>query len=391
MGMFSARTEWDFQPNTLTSLLAEKRLQREEILDLTESNPTRCGFDYQPQYTLEALSTRRSLVYEPHPKGILSARSAVAEYYARQGIDVNPDHIILTAGTSEAYTFLLRLLCNGRDSVALVKPGYPLLEYLCQMNDVVGRHVHLQYDQGWHLDLDALKVELAARAKAVALVHPNNPTGSAIRHHEREAIVTAVNSTGAALLVDEVFHPFQGDATTPLAPSFASNRDCLTFTMNGISKLLGLPQFKLAWIVVSGPPAEVEVAVARLEMIGDLFLSVSTPIQQALPVLLQDPAGLTGQIKERVGKNRANLSAKSDKVSAVELLGEEGGWYAVLRLPRVRTDEEWAHLFLKDLNILVHPGCLFDFEDEAIVVVSLLQKEEIFQRAVEGVLSMVDV
>lgn len=391
MGMFSARTEWDFEPNRLTSLLAEKHLHGEEILDLTESNPTRCGFDYQPQYTLEALSTRRSLVYEPHPKGILSARSSVAEYYARQGIDVNPDHIILTAGTSEAYTFLLRLLCNGRDSVALVKPGYPLLEYLCQMNDVVGRHVHLQYDHGWHLDLDALKVELAARAKAVALVHPNNPTGSTIRHHEREAIVAVASSTGAALLVDEVFHPFQADGTSAPAPSFASNKGCLTFTMNGISKLLGLPQLKLAWIVVSGPPAEVEAAVARLEMIGDLYLSVSTPIQQALPVLLQDPAGLTGQIRARVGKNRAILSAKSDKVMAVELLGGEGGWYAVVRLSPVRTDEEWAHLFLRDLNVLVHPGCLFDFEDEAIVVASLLQKEEIFERAVEGILSVVDV
>ncbi|MEX2090501.1 MAG: pyridoxal phosphate-dependent aminotransferase, partial [Bacteroidota bacterium] len=192
--MFSARTDWDFQPNELTSLLAAKRLRGDEILDLTESNPTRCGFDYQPQYTLESLSTRRSLVYEPHPKGILSARAAVAEYYSRQGIALDPDHIILTAGTSEAYGFLLRLLCNGRDSVALVKPGYPLLDYLCQINDVIPRHVRLSYNGGWHLDLQALNVELAARAKAVVLVHPNNPTGSYTGQNERENIVASASS-----------------------------------------------------------------------------------------------------------------------------------------------------------------------------------------------------
>ena len=391
MGMFSARTDWDFQPNELTSLLAAKRLRGDEILDLTESNPTRCGFDYQPQYTLEALSTRRSLVYEPHPKGILSARAAVAEYYSRQGIALDPDHIILTAGTSEAYGFLLRLLCNGRDSVALVKPGYPLLDYLCQINDVIPRHVRLSYNGGWHLDLQALNVELAARAKAVVLVHPNNPTGSYTEQNERENIVASASSAGAAILSDEVFHPFPMDGAHPAAPSFATNNRCLTFTINGISKLLGLPQLKLGWIVVSGPSREVEGAISRLEMISDLFLSVGTPVQQALPLLLQDPAGLTLQIGTRIRRNRAYLATSSGKTSAVELLGGEGGWYAVLRLPRIRTDEEWAHVLLKEWNVLVHPGSLFDFEEESIVVMSLIQKEEIFERGIVRILSAFDV
>lgn len=389
--MFSARTAWDLRPNRLTSLLTEKRGRGDEILDLTESNPTRCGFDYQPQYTLEALSTRRSLVYQPHPKGILPARAAVAEYYARQGIVLDPDHIILTAGTSEAYGFLLRLLCNGRDSVALVKPGYPLLDDLCRINDVIPRLVHLSYDDAWRLDLEALRVELAARAKAVVLVYPNNPTGSYVRQDEREQIIASAKAAGAGILVDEVFHPFHIDANCSPAPSFASNDRCLTFTINGISKLLGLPQLKLGWIVVTGSSAEVEGAISRLEMISDLFLSVSTPVQQALPFLLEDPAGLTLQVVTRLRRNHARLTEMTGKVPAVEILKGEGGWYAVLRLPRGRTDEEWALFLLEKSGILVHPGCLFDFEEESVVVLSLLQKEEIFERGIAGILSAVDV
>lgn len=389
--MFSARTEWEFHPNALTLLLAEKHLAGDEILDLTESNPTRCGFDYLPQFTLEALATRRSLVYEPNPKGILPARTAVADYYQRQGITINPDHIILTSGTSEAYGFLLRLLCNPRDSVALLKPGYPLFDDLCQLQDVVGRPIHLSYYEGWILDLEAVKVELAARAKAILLVHPNNPTGSYIRHDERNGLIVAVDSLGGAIVSDEVFHPFQFEGEVPPGPSFAANERCLTFTVNGISKLLGLPQLKCGWIVVTGPEAEVEAAVARLEIISDLFLSVGTPVQQALPLLMEDPAGLTIQIRNRIRRNLRHLEGKLHDESGVELLRGEGGWNAVLRMPPVKRDEEWAYLLLKNRNVLVHPGSLFGFDERSILVVSLLQKEEIFREGVAGILAAIDV
>jgi aspartate/methionine/tyrosine aminotransferase len=388
--MFSARTEWDFRPTDLTAHLADLRARGVEVIDLTESNPTRCGFDYHPHLTLDPLSTRRSLVYEPHPKGILLARRAIADFYAHQGIKVDPERIFLTAGTSEAYTFLFRLLCNGRDSVILPKPGYPLLDYLCQINDVLPRHVHLRREEGWKYDLELISVELAARSKALVLIHPNNPTGSYVRSPEREQICAMVSASHSALIVDEVFHAFDLSKNTP-APSFASTDECLTFTLNGISKLLGLPQLKLAWIVVSGPPEEIEDALRRLEVIGDLFLSVSTPVQQALPVLLQDPAGMMEQIRSRLRKNALRLTELSNSHPAIEVALPEGGWHALITLPLARSAHDWSLHLLDVHQTLVHPGELFDFEEEGIVVVSLLQKQDIFEEGIERIADAVAV
>ncbi len=382
--MFSTRTEWDFRPTDLTARLANLRARGVGVIDLTESNPTRCGFDYHPHLTLDPLSTRRSLVYEPHPKGILLARTAVAEFYARQGIHIDPERIVLTAGTSEAYTFLFRLLCNGRDSVILPKPGYPLLDYLCQMNDVLPRHIYLRRDEGWAHDLEAIGVELAARSKALVVVHPNNPTGSYVASLQRKRICEMVGASHAALIVDEVFHPFALSGDVP-PPSFSSTSECLTFTLNGISKLLGLPQLKLAWIIVSGPQEEVEDALRRLEVIADLFLSVATPVQQALPVLLQDAADVAGQIRSRIRRNAMRLTECSRTHRSIECLLPQGGWHALLKLPSVRSAHEWSLHLLDVHHTLVHPGDLFDFEEEGIVVVSLIQKPEIFEEGIERI------
>ena len=285
---------------------------------------------------------------------------------------VDPAQIVLSSSTSEAYSFLLRLLCNPFERIAVPKPGYPLFDYLADLNDVERRHYELVYDGEWHVDWRSLEDALTEQTKALVLVHPNNPTGSFIKPDERERIVGISKERGIPLIVDEVFGPFPFREDARRFGSFAGTHDSLAFTLNGISKLAGLPQMKLAWIVVSGPEELRAEALRRLEIIADTYLSVGTPVQHSLASLLSGESLISAEIKRRVVENFEELARAFSKSVPASLFSSEGGWSAILRLPATRSDEDWALELLGGHGVLVHPGHLFDCDVPSCIVVSLL-------------------
>lgn len=383
--MFSLRTHWDFRPSPLYELVQNIRATGEPIVDLTESNPTRCGFRYQPDHLIPPSALQKSVLYDPDPKGLLHARQAIAEWYDRQQIEVDPTNIVLTSSTSEAYSFLLQLLCDAGEGIAVPKPGYPLFAYLCRLNDVQCNSYRLVYDGEWHIDMQSVEETLSARTKALVLVHPNNPTGSFVKREEQTSILSLTRDSGLPLIVDEVFGAFPIGEGGCRNGSFAGRQQTLTFTLNGLSKLAGLPQMKLAWIVVSGPIDQRTDALRRLEIIADTFLSVGTPIQHSLKTILTDSAHMTAQIRERVSENLKHASATFSNASPVSLFKCEGGWNAVLRLPATRSDEQWASDLLVEKKVLTHPGHLFEFELKSCIVVSLLPEPEVFAMGIRGI------
>ncbi len=389
--MFSDRTNWNTRPTTLATLLHEKQQRGEDIIDLTESNPTRCGFQYNTQGMFDALATRRSLLYEPNPKGLPLARTAIADWYSHQGVTVSAEHLFLTTSTSEGYSFLFRLLCNAGDSVLTPKPSYPLLDYLCQLNDIVPQYYSLMYDGEWRIDFERLETSITKKTRAIILIHPNNPTGSFIKQHEQLQIEKLARQHNIPLIVDEVFSSFGFEQDQRRVSSFANGETVLTFTLNGLSKLAGLPQMKIAWIAVGGPEAEREEALKRLEIITDTYLSVATPVQQALPSLLKDSFSLTQQILERIRGNYQWLASTLGSGSAMSMLRCEGGWSAVIQLPNTRSDEEWALTFLRERSVLVHPGHLFDLQTSVYIVISLLIKREMLESGIEAIKGVVEV
>ena len=385
--MFSSRTNWNLTPNALSQLLAEKRKRGEQILDLTESNPTRCGFSYNPEL-LQALSSERSFQYEPDPHGLLSARKAIAEYYSRRATLVDPSNLFLSASTSEAYSHLFRLLCNAGESVLVPKPSYPLFDYLCALNDVEVRHYRLMYDDEWRIDFESIRAAIDPSTKVLLLVHPNNPTGSFVKNQEKEKILELVQRHGLALIADEVFSEYSLTESEGQYESFASEGRSLIFTLNGISKLLGMPQMKLAWITVSGESGVVRNAMGRLEVICDTYLSTGTPIQRALPFFLEDGRRVTDQISKRIKANYHSLRSMTAQ-SPVSLFNAEGGWNAIVQFPRIMSDDAWALRILKECNVLLHPGHFFEIEQEACFVMSLLPEESIFSNGIGRVLEYV--
>jgi alanine-synthesizing transaminase len=382
--LFSSRTNWDFRSSELFALLQEKRARKEEIIDLTEANPTRCGFKYDERSIREALAVPESLTYSPDPKGLSAARTAIAEFYRDQGISIDPDWVFLTSSTSEAYSYLFRLLCNVGDSVLLPKPSYPLFDYLCDLNDVTPAYYHLSYDGEWRLNTPNLGQELSRRTRALMIVHPNNPTGSFLKIPERENITAFASHRSLPLIIDEVFYSFPFSEDARRAASFAGNKESLTFVLNGLSKLLGLPQLKLAWMVVSGPDAERDDAIKRLEVIADTYLSVGTPVQCALPSLLRHAATITDQIRSRIRSNYQHIT-EMVAGSSLTVYHCEGGWNALLRLSGTLRDEQWALALLQEQNVLVHPGRLFDIEQGSCVVLSLLPDIEVVREGLRRI------
>ena len=411
--MFSERTNWKLGQNRFTQAVEEVRAGGVKLLDLTVSNPTRAGLRYDERAILAALSSERALDYDPQSKGLLSAREAVADYYrSEHGLrELDAERIVLTTSTSEGYSFVFRLLCNAGDELLVPKPSYPLFEFLADLQDVRLVPYPLIYDHGWQMDFPSLEKAVTERTRGVVVVHPNNPTGSYVKGGEVELLNAFCRERGLALIVDEVFLDYGLDTSGAKAQalqennrsaksaappkigqenychdSFARNEDVLTFTLSGLSKISALPQMKVAWVVTSGPRELAEAAMGRLEVIADTYLSTNAPVQWAVPVLLEQRKNIQRQLMERVHANLAELDRQLAGQKSCERLNVEGGWYAVLRVPVTRSDEELAIELVREKSVMVHPGHFYDFSSDGYLVLSLITAEREFAEGIEKLL-----
>ncbi len=379
--MFSNRTNWNLSPNRLTKLIEERRQQGDVILDLTESNPTKVGFDFYDDTVLSQLQNKSNLIYEPDPKGLIDSRIAVSGYYKQKGVDVNPENIVITSGSSEAYSFILKLIAEVDDEILVPVPSYPLLNIISQLNDVVLKNYRLVYDGEWHIDFASVESAITKKTKAILLIHPNNPTGSYVKKYEYKLLVEIAAKYNLAIISDEVFLDYAITESGERLESLASKNDVLTFTISGISKMLGLPQMKLGWIIVKGPHKYCVDALSRLEMIADTYLSVNIPAQNSLRYWLNQFHHIKSKILDRVRQNYFLLQQANKNNVASSVLFVEGGWNAIIKLPKIRTDDEWVEYFLQNSNVLFQPGYFYDFAEEAHLVMSLIQNPEIVQKA----------
>jgi hypothetical protein len=369
--------------NALTRALTQQRAESRPIIDLTESNPTRAGFAY-PSNLLTELASDSALRYEPNARGMLSAREAIAHDHARRGVTIDPDAIVLTASTSEAYTWLFKLLCDPEDTVLVPRPSYPLFEHLTRLEGVCAVPFNLEYHGRWEIDFATL-ADAPAQTRAIVIVSPNNPTGSYLTARELDRLVAVCRERRWALIADEVFADYPLEVDAPVT-DIAARAEVAAFTLGGLSKSAGLPQLKLGWIVAGGRSTERAAALAGLELIADSFLSVSTPVQVAAGNLLEHGALIRSQIHERVRENLAALRDVARSFDACEVLKVEGGWSAVVRVPATRTEEQLILDMLDREGVLAYPGYFFDFQREAFIVVSLLPPSEIFRGGVAKLL-----
>jgi alanine-synthesizing transaminase len=384
--MFSDRVPRELTANRLTQAIADLTRAGRRFIDLTESNPTRAGFDY-PDDLLAPLADRRALVYAPSPLGLASARAAGARDCARQGVEVSPDRIVLTASTSDAYSMLFKLLTDAGDDVLVPRPSYPLFEPLARLDLVSTRSYDLDIHGGWTIDIASVERAMTARTRVLLLVSPNNPTGSFVRADELDRLAALCAPRGVAIVADEVFADYELEpGAARRAARVASRTDVLTFALGGLSKSAGLPQVKLGWMAVGGPDPLAREAIERLAHVCDTYLAVSTPVQQAAGALIERGGLVREQIARRVAANYATIRAHQDDVPSVRVLPSDGGWYVVLQVPSLDSEENLVLDLLTTDEVLVHPGYFFDFPRESFVIVSLLPSPATFEAGIDRLL-----
>jgi hypothetical protein len=387
--MFSSRTPAELTSNKLTQIAEEKLLKKEEILDLTQSNPTSAEISYPEEEILSALTDPKALIYKPDPKGLITARQAVVDYYQQKKINLNVENIFLTASTSEAYTLLFKLLMEPGDSVLVPIPSYPLFEHLAKIECVNPISYPLYFDGDWHIDFAILATACQKNTRAIIIVNPNNPTGSFISKQDLKILINFCKENNLALISDEVFCDYIHHKNSEKVTSIAAINEILTFSLNGLSKSAGLPQLKLGWIAINGQGEVFKRALSKLEFITDLFLSVSSPVQHALPKLLELSKEIQKQILDRVLSNYAYLKTQMHSGSVCNLLPLEAGWYVILRVPKITSEESLTIELLQKDNIIVHPGYFFDLQMEGYLVISLIVKQSAFQFAIQKLLSRI--
>jgi alanine-synthesizing transaminase len=405
--MFSERTNWTLAQNAFTRAVEEVRASGARVLDLTISNPTRVGLEYDSAAILSALGSPLALDYDPQARGLVSAREAVCGYYRElrgrserdvasnvsttRGVEVCEVHssrVVLTTSTSEGYSFVFRLLCNAGDELLVPKPSYPLFEFLADLQDVRLVPYPLIYDHGWQMDFPSLERAATERTRGVVVVHPNNPTGSFVSEGEMDLLNSFCREHGLAVIADEVFLDYGLDDQKHA--SFAGNREVLTFTLSGLSKIAALPQMKVAWAVTSGPAELAAEAMGRLEVIADTYLSMNAPMQWAVPVLLEQRVDIQRQLLKRVCANLAELDRQLAGQKACSRLAVDGGWYAAVRVPVTRSDEELAIELVRGKAVVVHPGHFYDFPGDGYLVLSLITCETEFREGVGRVLAFLN-
>ncbi len=387
--MFSSRTKWKSTSNPLLDKLENFRENEIPILDLTESNPTKVGFDFDNKAVLQAISQSYSLLYEPMPAGLFKTRSAIASYYASKGNSVNPESIFLTASTSEAYSHLFKLLANPNEEILIPQPSYPLFELLAGLESVSVVSYPLLYhpNTGWSINMDKLNLSISTLTKAIIVVNPNNPTGSYLKKNELAQLNQICEAHNLALIVDEVFSDFADKEDANRITTTVENKAVLTFVLNGFSKMLALPQMKLGWMQVNGPGELVKQAKTRLEIITDTYLSVNTPIQHAAEKLFFQKEEIQSQINHRIQQNLKILEELLNSTNKVNMLLRDGGWYAVLQVEKAVSDQQFTLQLLKMQKVFVHPGYFYDFPKEGFIVISLLTKPDIFK---DGISHLID-
>ena len=391
--MFSDRTNWKLAHNRLTQAVEEARVAGTPLLDLTVSNPTRVGLRYDSSAIVAALSSERSLDYDPQAKGLLAARESIVSYYRDEhGISgLDAERIVLTTSTSEGYSFVFRLLCNPGDELLVPKPSYPLFEFLADLQDVKLVPYLLLYDHGWQIDFPSLEKAVTEKTRGVVVVHPNNPTGSYVHAAEFEALNAFCRKHKLPIVADEVFLDYgldgerEGSGATDNR-SFSDNSAVLTFTLSGLSKISALPQMKVAWVATSGPRDEVAAAMGRLEVIADTYLSMNAPVQWAVPELLRQREDIQSQLRVRVKANLAELDRQLGAQASSQRLAVEGGWNVILRVPVTQSDEELVTALVREKSVLVHPGHFYDFPGDGYLVLSLITPEAEFADGMKRVL-----
>ncbi|TGL60306.1 pyridoxal phosphate-dependent aminotransferase [Leptospira ognonensis] len=368
------------EDNQLSTIRKSKEADKINIIDMVNSNPIQSGLIFPMEVISHNLDSKSTSTYNPNPKGQLQARKAISNFFHSKQVKVDPADLLLTASTSESYSFLFKLLTNPGDEVLVPSPGYPLFSFLTEFENINAIDFPLyEAEKGkWQYNLESMKSKVSKLTRAVIIVSPANPTGSFLSKSDWTLWMQWSLETQIPLIIDEVFSSYFFDESDFFYPS---STEAPVFILNGISKLLALPQLKLGWIHVNGNLSFKERALAGLELLSDTYLSVNEPVQNILPELLKWSPMIQNQIRNRIRRNLAAASEIFSDNENINWISFQAGWYGLIELNSLKFEnsEVLAELVLDSCNVYTHPGEWYGFKPERLILVmSLIVSEDQF-------------
>jgi alanine-synthesizing transaminase len=388
---FSNRFSFQDGENEFAEILSEYKSQNVFYIDLTTSNPTQAGFQYPSEAIRHSFQTADLITYLPDPQGDKKARDTIREYYKSKGIEIESEDLFLVSSSSEAYSYLFKLFCDAGDSILIPAPGYPLFEFLSVMEGLRTISYYTKKENLWKLQISDLEPTNLARSKLLLIVSPNNPTGSIFTAADFESIKELLINYNIPLIIDEVFSDYVYDGEVH---STLIDTETPVITVNGLSKILGMPGMKLSWILLSGPAPWKRKTKEFLELISDTYLSVNTPVQNVLSDLIQWRTMIQTQILKRIQRNRTILKqifSELDLSKKILCDLPKAGWYCILESKAFFPEETFSLRLLKDKQVYIHTGEMFGFpevENSGRIILSLLTETESFESGIERIIEI---
>lgn len=379
---FSSRFFFQEGENEFAEILSDYKRQNVAYIDLTASNPTQAGFQYPSEAIRHSFQTADLISYLPDPQGDKTARDTIREYYKSKGMEIQSEDLFLVSSSSEAYSYLFKLFCDAGDSILIPAPGYPLFEFLSAMEGLNTISYYTKKENLWKLQRSDLKPKDLEKSKLLLIVSPNNPTGSIFTESDFASIKELLIYHNIPLIIDEVFSDYVYDGEVH---STLIDTETPVITVNGLSKILGMPGMKLSWILLSGPANWKRKTKEFLEIISDTYLSVNTPVQNVLSDLMQWRTMIQTQILKRIQRNRTTLKRiLSEFELSKKILCHlpKAGWYCTLESEGFFPEEKIALRLLKEKQVYTHAGEMFGFpelDDSGRIVLSLLTETESFE------------
>jgi len=285
--------------------------------------------------------------------GISGLRARIARsYHERYGVEVDPQCIAVTTGSSAAFTLAFLALFEPGDRVAVALPGYPPYRHILSALGCTPVLIETGEATRWAITPDMLIAEhRKAPLKGVLVASPANPTGTMMPGQSLRELIAVAESEAISFISDEIYHGLDYAFPSETAAKFSDS----ALIINSFSKYFCMTGWRIGWMVV---PSALIRAIERLQ--GNLAISVPA-LSQIAALAAFDGCDEMEAVKHGYEENRRILLAGLPRIGFDKILPVDGAFYLYADVSRFSRDSlEFAKSMLAQTHVAVTPGVDFD-------------------------------
>jgi aspartate/methionine/tyrosine aminotransferase len=283
-----------------------------------------------------------------HSLGILPLREAIAQHYLETyGVDVSPEQILVTPGTSPAMLLLFGHLLDPGDEVIVSDPYYACYPNFIRYADGVPITVPVAEDDGFQYRADAIRARVGARTRAVVINSPANPTGSVLS----ETRMAEIAALGPTIVSDEIYHGLTYEGRERSILEFTDR----AFVLNGFSKRFAMTGWRLGYVIA--PRDQIR---SLQKLFGNFFISTNEFVQWAGVAALREAQEDARRFRAIFAERRRIMIDGLRRIGLGVGFEPTGAFYVLANARRHTADSvRFAFEILEESHVAVTPGAAF--------------------------------